>query len=115
MSANGGQTPGRIFRSPWPDVDIPDVALGTYVLKRAQERADKPAIVDASSGRTLTYGQLAAGATRLARGLQQRGFGKGDVFAIFSPNLPEYAVAFFGVAATGAPSRRRIRSSPPRS
>ena len=30
------------------------------------------------------------------------GFKKGDVFAIYSPNLPEYAVAIFGVIAIGA-------------
>ena len=34
----------------------------------------------------------------MATGLVLRGFQKGDVFAIFSPNMPEYAVAFYGVA-----------------
>ena len=37
----------------------------------------------------------------LAAGLAARGFAPGDVFAIFAPNLPEYAVAFHGVAAAG--------------
>ena len=37
----------------------------------------------------------------LAAGLAERGFGKGDVFAHYAPNLPEYAVAFHGVATAG--------------
>ncbi|WP_283644686.1 AMP-binding protein, partial [Marinovum algicola] len=40
-------------------------------------------------------------AMQTAAGLAARGFGKGDVFAIYSPNVPEYAVAFFGVATIG--------------
>jgi len=34
-------------------------------------------------------------------GLTERGFARGDVFAIYCPNLPEYAVAFLAVAALG--------------
>ena len=30
-----------------------------------------------------------------------RGFGKGDVFAIYAPNMPEYALAFLSVAMLG--------------
>jgi acyl-CoA synthetase (AMP-forming)/AMP-acid ligase II len=89
------------IRSPYPDVAIPEVALPDYVLERAGEHPDKPALIDGPSGRTLTYGQVAAGVRRVAAGLAARGFGKGDVFAIYCPNLPEYALAFFGVAAAG--------------
>ena len=38
---------------------------------------------------------------RAAKGLSLRGFGKGDVFALYCPNVPEYAVAFHGVASLG--------------
>ncbi|MBV9358050.1 MAG: 4-coumarate--CoA ligase family protein, partial [Chloroflexi bacterium] len=62
---------------------------------------DKPALVDASSGRTLSYGQLAADVRRVAAGLAARGFGKGDVLGLYSPNLPEYAVVFHAVAILG--------------
>jgi acyl-CoA synthetase (AMP-forming)/AMP-acid ligase II len=90
-----------IHRSPLPDVTVPDVSLTEYVLAGAEGRADKAAIVDGPSGRELTYGELEAGARRLARGLSLRGFGRGDVFAIHCPNIPEYAVAFHGVARLG--------------
>jgi acyl-CoA synthetase (AMP-forming)/AMP-acid ligase II len=95
------QTDRRVFRSPWPDVEIPAVPLVSFVLERAQQLGNKPAVVDALSDRTVTYAQLAEGVRRAAVGLHRRGFGKGDVFAIYSPNLPEYAVAFYGVAASG--------------
>jgi acyl-CoA synthetase (AMP-forming)/AMP-acid ligase II len=90
-----------VLTGPDRDVEIPDLDLTSFVLERAQERADKPALIDGPSGRTLTYGQLAGAIRALAAGLDARGFGKGDVFAVYMPNLPEYAVVLHGVASTG--------------
>jgi acyl-CoA synthetase (AMP-forming)/AMP-acid ligase II len=90
-----------IFRSPYPDVRVPDVALHRFVLGEAAARADKPALIDGPSGRVLTYGQLAAGVEHFAAGLTARGFRRGDVLALFMPNLPEFAVAFHGTLAAG--------------
>jgi len=90
-----------IVRSSSPDVAIPDVNIADYVLRHADRLGDKPAIVDGPTGRTLTYRQLADGVRRAATGLARRGFGRGDVLAIYSPNVPEYAVAFLAVAAVG--------------
>src|SRR5512132_3528226 len=77
------------------------MALHELVLAGAAERGNRAAVIDGPSGRALTYGQLAAGVRQLAAGLAARSFGKGDVFAVYSPNLPEYAVAFYGVSAAG--------------
>jgi acyl-CoA synthetase (AMP-forming)/AMP-acid ligase II len=71
------------------------------VLKQAEKIPDKPALIDGPTGRTLTYRQLSVAIERVAMGLSARGLKKGDVFAICSPNLPEYAVAFNGVASVG--------------
>ena len=90
-----------IFRSGAPDVVIPEMTFTDYVLKDAANRADKPALIDGPSGRTLTYGQLAAAIKKVAATLHQKGFGKGDVFAIYCPNLPEYAIIFHAVASLG--------------
>jgi len=90
-----------IFKSPYPDVEIPDVPLTHFLLERIQPYRDKPALIDGPSGRTLTYGQLAGAIRLVASSLSRRGFGKGDVFAIYSPNLPEYAVAFHAVSLVG--------------
>ena len=92
---------GEVVLSPHPDVTVPDVPLHEFVLADAMQRADQAALIDGPSGRTLTYGQLAGGVRRVAAGLAARGFAKGDVFAIYCPNVPEYALAFYGVAAAG--------------
>src|SRR3984893_12031665 len=92
---------GMIFKSPHPDVEIPDIALRPLVLRHAERLGDKVAIVEAGSGRSYTYAELASNATKLGAGLHARGFGKGDVMAILAPNLPEYPLAFLGVAAVG--------------
>lgn len=90
-----------IFKSPHPDVTIPNLALTPFVLEKAKRLSDKVAIVEAGSGRSYTYGQLSTSVQRLAAGLHTRGFHKGDVLAIMSPNLPEYPIAFHGVATAG--------------
>jgi acyl-CoA synthetase (AMP-forming)/AMP-acid ligase II len=90
-----------IFRSPFPDVEIPDVSLTEFVLGGAAGRAEKPALIDGVSGRVLTYAQLAGAVRAAAAGLARRGFRKGDVLALYSPNLPEYVVAFHAVATLG--------------
>ena len=89
------------FRSLYPDVEIPDTTLTRFVLAGAAQRGDKPALIDGPSGRTITYAQLPALVARVAAGLAGVGFKKGDRVAIFSPNLPEYAVAFHAVASLG--------------
>jgi acyl-CoA synthetase (AMP-forming)/AMP-acid ligase II len=90
-----------IIRSPFPDVEIPDGSLTDFVLAGAAGLGDKPAFVEAASGRTLSYAQLAESVRAAAAGLAGRGFGQGDVFAHYAPNLPEYAVAFHAVATVG--------------
>ena len=84
-----------------PQVSIPDVSITDYVLRHAARLGDKPALIDGPTGRTLTYGGLAESVRRAATGLHRLGFRKGDVFAIYSPNLPEYAVIFLAVASVG--------------
>jgi acyl-CoA synthetase (AMP-forming)/AMP-acid ligase II len=90
-----------IIRSTVPDVTIPNVPFTEYVLRHAARLADKPALVDGPSGRTLTYAQVATAVRRAAAGLAGLGFGKGDVLAIYCPNLPEYAIVFHAVASLG--------------
>jgi acyl-CoA synthetase (AMP-forming)/AMP-acid ligase II len=90
-----------IYRGPEPDVEIPEVDVSTFVLGTASGRRDRPALIDGPSGRELSYGALAESVRRLAAGLAGRGFGDGDVLAVYMPNLPEYAVAFHGATSAG--------------
>ncbi|MDW8106015.1 MAG: 4-coumarate--CoA ligase family protein [Armatimonadota bacterium] len=90
-----------VFKSPYADVAIPDVGVVQMVYQHALEYGDKPAMIDGPTGRTLTYLQLYGGVRRVAGNLAKRGLQKGDVVGIYSPNLPEYALAFHGVALAG--------------
>ncbi len=92
---------GRIHRSPLPDVEIPALPLTGYALARAGELGDKPALIDGPTGRTLTYAGLDRAVRSLAGGLVAAGFPAGGVVALVSPNVPEYAVVFHGVALAG--------------
>jgi acyl-CoA synthetase (AMP-forming)/AMP-acid ligase II len=81
--------------------EIPDVDVASFVLRRAGELGEKPALIDGFSGRVLSYAELERSVRSFAAGLAARGFGKGETFAICLPNVPEYAVAFYGVVAAG--------------
>jgi acyl-CoA synthetase (AMP-forming)/AMP-acid ligase II len=93
-----------VYESPHPEVSIPDVPLHELVLGAAEGYGDKPALIDGPSGRVLTYAQLVEAVRRVAAGLAERGFRKGDAFAIWLPNTPEYAVAFYAVSLAGGVS-----------
>src|SRR5262245_6663860 len=60
-----------------------------------------PALIDAHSGRTLAFGQLADGARRVAAGLAGRGLARGDVVALVAGNTPDFAVVLYGALAAG--------------
>ena len=90
-----------IFRSPFPDVTIPEIPYHSFILQQAPLIKDKPVFFDGTSGRVLTFSQVESGALAVAFSLAEKGFKKGDVFAILSPNLPGYAIAFHGVIMTG--------------
>ena len=90
-----------IYTSPFPKIEIPITPLHEYLFEHADKWAEKPALIDGPTGRSFTYTELRNAITAVAAGLGSHGFKKGDVFAIFSPNIPEYAVAFFGVSTAG--------------
>jgi acyl-CoA synthetase (AMP-forming)/AMP-acid ligase II len=91
-----------IYKSPHAPVTIPETSITDYVLRRAAELGDKPALIDGPSGRTYTYDQLPGYIKRLAAGFAEHGLKRGDVFAIYCPNLPEFVLAFHAVASLGA-------------
>jgi len=91
-----------IYESAYPSIEVPQLSVTQHVLRHADRLADKPALIDGPTGRTLTYGQLRDRIHSLAGGLAARGVGKGTTLALMSPNLPEYAVVFHAIALTGA-------------
>jgi hypothetical protein len=57
-----------IHLSPLADVEIPEVPVTELVLRHAIDLSDKPALIDGSTGRALTFGALAATVRSLAGG-----------------------------------------------
>jgi acyl-CoA synthetase (AMP-forming)/AMP-acid ligase II len=90
-----------IFRGPFPEVAIPEVPITPFVFQNAKSRGDKPALIDGPTGRAITYSELSESIARVAASLARRGFKKGEVFGILSPNVPEYAIVFHAVACLG--------------
>jgi acyl-CoA synthetase (AMP-forming)/AMP-acid ligase II len=90
-----------IVRSPFTLPPIPDTDVSSLALRHSPRLGDKPALIDAPSGRAIAYGTLAPLVRRAATGLAARGFRQGDVMALYAPNLPEYAVAAHAVLSLG--------------
>ncbi|MDQ3729829.1 MAG: 4-coumarate--CoA ligase family protein [Actinomycetota bacterium] len=82
-------------------MEYPDTDVTSFVLERAEELGDTPALIDGPTGRTITYAELDNATKALAAGLAARGFEPGDSLCVYLPNLPEYAIAFHGVARAG--------------
>ena len=59
--------------SPYPDVEIPNLAVPVFVLAAGRERPDAPALIDGLKGDVITHGQLAAYVDRVAANLHARG------------------------------------------
>jgi acyl-CoA synthetase (AMP-forming)/AMP-acid ligase II len=91
-----------IFTSPYPDIEIPSVALTDFVLEHSAEYGDKPALIDGATGAAYTHAQAAGAIRAAAGGLAERGIAKGDVVALYAANAPDYVIAFHAVAALGA-------------
>ena len=77
------------------------MTLPRYIREQARRRGDKTAIVDASSGSALRYGELDRDIGRFATGLAARGFAPGDTLLMFAPNVPEWPVAALGALVAG--------------
>ena len=91
-----------IFTSPYPDVEIPSVALTDFVLEHSEDYGDKPVLIDSATGAAYTHAQAARAIRAAAGGLAARGIAKGDVVALYAANAPDYAIAFHAIAALGA-------------
>jgi acyl-CoA synthetase (AMP-forming)/AMP-acid ligase II len=91
-----------VFRSPLPDVDIPNLSVYDYLFGSIDAAdIDRVAIVDGTSGAETTYKQLIGQIGLVAGALAARGLGIGDVVALHSPNVPIFAAVFHGILRAG--------------
>src|SRR6266508_2630010 len=73
--------------------------LALNLIEAARMYADKPAI--RLDDHVLTYMALDEASARLAQLLRGRGVAPGDRVGIMLPNVPEFAVAYYGVLRAG--------------
>ncbi len=91
-----------IFTSPHPNVTDPKQSVYQYVLGDITGFSEKTAIINSTNDERISYAELKTLVEKLAFGLQEKGLKKGDVIAIYSPNVPEYVMLFLAVAKLGA-------------
>jgi len=90
-------------RSPYPDVEIPDVSLYDFLFSGGfGYRGGAPAFIDGTSGASITFDQLGDMVEKIAAALAERGITAGDVVGLFAPNTPYYAAVFHGVLRANA-------------
>ncbi|GLW07153.1 long-chain-fatty-acid--CoA ligase [Microtetraspora sp. NBRC 13810] len=70
-------------------------------LRAAAERLAGRAVVTLDEAE-ITYGTLELLSARVAGLLRQRGIGAGDRVAVMLPNVPEFAVIYYGILRIGA-------------
>lgn len=90
------------FNSKLSPVEIPNVTLTEFVLGGVPESClDSAALVDAASGREVTFRNVRESVRRFGAGITAAGLRKGEVVAIYSPNSLEYPTVFHGVVSVG--------------
>lgn len=94
-----------VFRSLRPPLSLPtnpNLSMVNFLFRNASSFADKRALIDAHTGKTLTFSQFKSTVSRVAHGLLQLGIKKNDVVLIFSPNSIQFPLCFFAIIAIGA-------------
>lgn len=91
-----------MYRSPRPDVEIPNVTLTDLVIEGARQYGNATALLDASTGERVTYAELRTEVHHTAAGLAALDIGPGTVVGLMSHNQPAFAIALHGALATGA-------------
>ena len=92
---------GVVFKSKY-QTDMPKQDFFSYVLGDIRGYEDETALVCGLTGRKYTYEKLKDYCTRVGISMLERGYRKGDVVAIYSPNVPEYVFTILGTYS-GAP------------
>src|SRR5213080_547790 len=73
--------------------------LASFVTDSAERFGDRPALK--LDDTIVTYDMLVEGSARVAGLLKEKGFEKGDRVGIMLPNVPYFAVVYYGVLRAG--------------
>lgn len=72
-----------------------------HPIQHAQRRPDHPAVIMASTGESVSFGEMDQASNRFAHLLRGRGLGIGDTFAVLLENRIEYFTLIWGSQRTG--------------
>ncbi|WP_175651805.1 class I adenylate-forming enzyme family protein [Pseudomonas sp. Marseille-P9899] len=75
-------------------------SIGALIAQAARRFGDKTALV--FEGRTWSFAQLDHRSSLVAQALIDRGVSRGAVVSLYSPNCPEWIIAYFGILKAGA-------------
>lgn len=85
--------------SKW-DLQFPLLSVHDMFFRSAKEQGDAD-FLD-FMGRKYSYTAIAEAVRGVAKGLQEKGIGKGDHVGLYLPNVPHYVAAYYGAMAAGA-------------
>ncbi|PSR95216.1 4-coumarate--CoA ligase-like [Actinidia chinensis var. chinensis] len=94
-----------IYRSLRPPLSLPrdpNLSMVSFLFRNALSHPDKPALIDAHSGHTLTFAHFKTAIAKVSHVLTQLGVARNDVVLIFAPNSIQFPLCFFGIIALGA-------------
>lgn len=89
----------------WPEgvpkhIEYPEVPLFEFLRKTAEKYPNKTALVYFDKG--ITYKELDLATDKFATALSDLGVKKGDKFAVFLPNIPQFIISYYGAIKIGA-------------
>ncbi|KAL3841512.1 hypothetical protein ACJMK2_019646 [Sinanodonta woodiana] len=90
-----------IIRSPYQDIDVPDVSFSEFVFSKLDEYKKVTCMVDHVTGRSYTCSELKECAIKVASALKRLGLKKGNTLLVFMSNCPEYAMVFLACGVIG--------------
>lgn len=85
----------------WPkSLNYPEIPVHEFLYQTAARVPNRIAII--FGGMELTYAELKELSDRFAASLDDMGVQKGDRVAIHLPNMPQFAIAYYGTVRIGA-------------
>jgi len=91
----------HIIRSPYSEVQIPEINLADYVWQNVNKWPENVALVCGMTGRQYTYEMAYNMSKQFGSALLRMGAKKGDVLAMVVPNIPEFCIAYLGAVGVG--------------
>ena len=77
------------------------MTIARLLLRSAQLCGDRPALIEAASGRSLSFSELTAACFHFGQTLRQRGLSSGDRVALLADASAAYLIADYGTMSAG--------------